>query len=313
METLLDIKDLSIDATISNKTYNIIKDVSIKVKKGETVAIVGESGSGKTITSLSILRLLEKNLSIKKGKIIFEGKNILELNEDEMRKIRGKEISFIFQEPLTALNPVVNIETQITEVLTHHKICDQKTASQRAKEVLERVGISSQKIKQYPCNFSGGQRQRILIAISLIAEPKLIIADEPTTALDVITQVEILNLLNKIKEQKRSIILITHNISVVANYSDYVYVMYLGQIMESGKTYDVINNPFHPYTKLLLNSLVTLEKKDKLNPIEGQTPSVYEIPQGCRFITRCPYKTEKCNQEPPTKKKEERYLKCWNV
>jgi oligopeptide/dipeptide ABC transporter ATP-binding protein len=313
MEDLLEIKDLSIDAKIGNSYYNIVNNVSIKVKKGEIVSIVGESGSGKTITSLSIIRLLEKNLSIKKGEIIFEGKNLTKLSEEEIRKIRGKEISFVFQEPLTALNPVIDIETQIAEVLIKHQISDEKKAIEKTIKILERVGIPTEKSKQYPHNFSGGQRQRILIAMALIANPKLIIADEPTTALDVITQIEILNLLKEIKEEKRSIILITHNISVVANYSDYIYVMYLGEIMESGKTNEIINNPIHPYTKLLLNSIITLEKKERLKTIEGQIPSIYEIPKGCRFITRCPYKTDKCTKEPPLIKHKERYFRCWNV
>jgi len=313
MEALLNINELSLDARINNKNYNIVNDVSVKVKKGEIVSIVGESGSGKTLTFLSTIRLLEKNLFIKKGEIIFENKNILNLDEKEIRKIRGKEISYIFQEPLTALNPVIDIETQISEVLIQHKICNEKQAREKVKEMLLKVGISPEKSKQYPHNFSGGQRQRILIAMALISNPKLIIADEPTTALDVITQIEILNLLKEIKEEKKAIVLITHNISVVANYSDYVYVMYLGQIMENGKTYDVINNPIHPYTRLLLNSIITLDKKERLKPIEGYTPSIYEIPEGCRFITRCPYKLEKCKIQPPIRKKGERYFRCWNV
>jgi oligopeptide/dipeptide ABC transporter ATP-binding protein len=313
MENLLEIRNLSIDAKIDNNFHNIIKDIDIRVKKGEMVGIVGESGSGKTITSLAIIKLLEKNLFIKNGEIIFEGKNIMQLNDDEMRKLRGREISFVFQEVLTALNPVMDIETQVSEVLIHHRICDKEQALQKTTEILKKLGIPLDKLKHYPHNFSGGQRQRILIAISLIGDPKLIIADEPTTALDVITQIEILKILKKIKEEGKSIILITHNISIVRNFSDYVYIMYLGEIMESGKTLDVMSNPIHPYTKLLLNSIVTLEKKDRLKPIEGNIPSIYEIPTGCRFITRCPFKTDKCIKEPPIKNKEGRYFRCWNV
>lgn len=312
MKNVLEIKDLTVDALIGSNQYNVIKDVSLKLKEKQTLAIVGESGSGKSLTSLSVIKLLENNLTVKNGEIIFQNKNLLELDENEINKIRGKEISFVFQEPLTALNPVVNIKTQMTEVLTKHMNMSEKQAEEKAREMLEKVGIDSTKINSYPHNFSGGQRQRILIATALLTNPKILIADEPTTALDVTTQIEILNLIEDMKKlYNMSVMLITHNFSIVANYSDYVYVMYLGQIMEANTTANIIKSPRHPYTKALLNSLVKLEKSEKLETIKGTTPSIKEIPDGCRFKTRCNYYHEKCDTEPPYKNTENGMYKCW--
>ncbi|MEF3280776.1 MAG: ABC transporter ATP-binding protein [Elusimicrobiota bacterium] len=310
----LEIRNLSLSANINSKKYNIVNNVSIKIEKGQTVAIVGESGSGKTLTALSIIKLLDKNIFIESGEIIFKGKNIAQLGENEIRKLRGKEISFVFQEPLTALNPVVNIQTQMIEVLIQHKLADKKNAINKARELLKTVGIPPDKIKMYPHNFSGGQRQRILIATSLLTDPSLIIADEPTTALDVVTQIEILNLLEKLKKEKElSVMLITHNFAIVSQYSDYVYVMYLGEIMEEGKTEDIIKNPRHPYTKSLIESIVKLEKKDTLKTIKGIMPSIFEMPRGCRFMTRCNFANEKCMKKPPSNKTESGFYSCWNV
>lgn len=309
---ILEIKNLSI--SLKKSDLNIVNNISLKLEEGKTTAIVGESGSGKTITALSIIKLLPRELIIKSGEIYFNEKNLVKTDDSEMRNIRGKEIAFIFQEPLTALNPVVNIETQMTEILLAHNICSYEQAKKKSIEMLEIVGIPKEKIKLYPHNFSGGQRQRILIAMAMLTDPKLIIADEPTTSLDVITQMEILNLLEKIKyEKKLSLILITHNFSVVSNYSNYVYVMYLGEIMEYGKTDDIIENPKHPYTKALLQSIVKLEKTDRLISIEGTTPSIFNIPKGCRFITRCKYKNEKCIEPPPIRENNYGYYRCHNT
>lgn len=309
-----EIKNLSVDASVDNKRYNVLNDINIKLSEGETISLVGESGSGKTTLVQSIIRILNKNLMISSGSIVFNDRNIIDMSEDEIRDLRGKDISIVFQEPLTALNPVVDIETQMTEVLTHHHIASENDAKKRAAEMIERVNIPQSKIKLYPHNFSGGQRQRILIAMALITDPKILIADEPTTALDVITQIEILNLIKKFKKEKKlSVILITHNLAVVSAYSDYVYVMYLGEIMEAGKTTSIIKDPKHPYTKALLESIVKLEKTERLKSIKGTTPSIFEIKDGCRFITRCDYATDRCKEKPPFKETENGYYRCWNL
>ncbi|MCX7648612.1 MAG: ABC transporter ATP-binding protein, partial [Elusimicrobiales bacterium] len=280
---ILEIKNLSVQALIKDRHFNIINKINLSIPKEKTVAIVGESGSGKTITALSIIKLLEKNLKIKEGSIIFDSKDLTELSEEQIRGIRGKEISFVFQEPMTALNPVVDIKTQITEILTKHNLCDEETAVKKAKEILNELSIPSSKINLYPHNFSGGQRQRILLAMALISEPKLLIADEPTTALDVVTQMEILDTIEKFKKEKKlSVILITHNFSIVSNYSEYTYVMYLGEIMEAGKTENIVKNPRHPYTKALLNSVIKMDNKNRLKSIKGSTPSISQTPEGCR-------------------------------
>jgi len=311
---ILEIKNLTLNAIINNREVNILNRVSIEIPDSRTVALVGESGSGKTLTALSIIKLLEKNLIIKEGEIIFHGKRIDNLDEDNIRKIRGREIAFVFQEPMTALNPVVDIETQITEILTEHQISDRDSARKKAAGILEKLSIPSSKINSYPHNFSGGQRQRILIAMALISSPKLLIADEPTTALDVVTQLEILNLLEDLKkENKLSVILITHNFAIVSKYSDYTYVMYMGEIVEAQNTEDIIKEPKHPYTKALLDSIVKLGTKDKLKSIKGIMPSITDIPAGCRFKTRCDYADEKCDKEPPVKKIKNGYYRCWNI
>ncbi|MEW6013114.1 MAG: ABC transporter ATP-binding protein [Elusimicrobiota bacterium] len=311
---ILEIKNLSVQALIKDRHFNIINKINLSIPKEKTVAIVGESGSGKTITALSIIKLLEKNLKIKEGSIIFDSKDLTNLSEEQIRKIRGKEISFVFQEPMTALNPVVDIKTQITEILTKHNLCDEETATKKAKEILTELSIPSSKINLYPHNFSGGQRQRILLAMALISEPKLLIADEPTTALDVVTQMEILDTIEKFKKEKKlSVILITHNFSIVSNYSEYTYVMYLGEIMEAGKTENIVKNPRHPYTKALLNSVIKMDNKNRLKSIKGSTPSISETPEGCRFINRCDYADEKCAKSPGEKITESGYYRCWNV
>ncbi len=313
MNNILEISNLTINAYIKNKEYNIINDISLNLKEKQTIAIVGESGSGKTLTALSIIKLLEDNLIIKSGIINYQGRNIFCLTEKELQKIRGKEISFVFQEPLTALDPVINIETQLTEGLITHGLASKEEAIKKSKEILEKLSIPLDKIKSYPHNFSGGQRQRILLAMALITNPRILIADEPTTALDAVTQMEILNLIEKLKEEKKlSVILITHNMAVVANYSDYTYVMYLGEIMEEGETYNIIKYPSHPYTTALLGSVVTLEKKQRLTSIKGNTPSIYDIPSGCRFITRCDLADEKCKKRPPLKDNGRTKYRCWN-
>ncbi len=310
----LEIKNLRVNLVDGFKKYSVIDGIDLKVEQGKITAVVGESGSGKTLTFLSVIRLIPWVFEIESGMIVFDGKDLLRVSDSELRKIRGRKISFIFQEPMTALNPVVNIKKQMTEILTQHGIADYKTACEMAEKSLVDVGIEPFKINLYPHNFSGGQRQRILIAMALLSNPDLVIADEPTTSLDVVTQIEILNLLERLsRERKISFVLISHNISVVYNYSDYVYVMYLGQIVEEGKTDSVIENPAHPYTSALLSSVIKLGLKERIKPIEGLPPEIKDINDGCRFYGRCPFATDNCyNEKPPLKERKDGYYRCWN-
>lgn len=314
MKTLLDISDLSVSLYDGFNRYNIINDISLKIAEGKITSIVGESGSGKSLTFMSVIKLLPPSMKIDAGRIIFNGRDITEADESRMNDIRARHIGFVPQEPMTALNPVVNIEKQMVEVLVEHKLADYKTAFDRARKALIDVGIDPLKIKSYPHNFSGGQRQRILIAMAMMCEPELIIADEPTTSLDVVTQLEILNLFKKIVSlKKNSVVLISHNMSVVYNYSDYLYVMYLGQIVEEGYTDCVIENPSHPYTSALLNSVIRIGVKDRLKPVEGVPPELKNWNKGCRFYSRCPFRTDVCfNNKPPRKERKYGYYSCWN-
>lgn len=312
MSYVLEIENLRVDLFKDKRFYNVLDDISIKIKKSKITAIVGESGSGKTVTFLSVMKLLPDDFLVRSGKILFGSINLLDLSEEEMIKLRGKDIAFIFQEPMTALNPVVNIEKQMAEILTQHKICDYNKAVEISKKALYEVGIDPSKIRSYPHNFSGGQIQRILIAMSFLADPKIIIADEPTTSLDVVTQIDILNLIRELTiRQSISVVLISHNISVVYNFSDYIYVMYLGQIVEEGETKKVIKNPKHPYTISLLNSIVKLGSKERIKPIEGVPPDLTKWSSGCRFYGRCPYGIEKCLEKPPKKESDAGSYYCW--
>lgn len=312
MNSILSINNLVVTLNDNNKKYKILDSISMNISNGVVTAVVGESGSGKTLTFLTVMRLLSNNLEIECGSIFFNSKDIIKLDEESLRDIRGRFISFVFQEPMTALNPVVSIEKQMTEILTEHKICNYKMARELSINALKEVGIDPLKITQYPHNFSGGQRQRILIAMALLSNPKLVIADEPTTSLDVVTQIEILNLLRKLSNEKNlSVVLISHNMSVVYNYSDYIYVMYLGQIVEEGKTSSVIENPKHPYTIALLNSIVKLGSKEKIKTIEGLPPDVKNWSNGCRFYGRCKYGFSNCKDKPPKRERENGFYYCW--
>ncbi|MCX7641669.1 MAG: ABC transporter ATP-binding protein [Elusimicrobiales bacterium] len=312
MNSILSIKDLVINLKYGESKYKVIDSISIEALKGKITAVVGESGSGKTITFLSVVKLLPDSMCIESGEIIFDSIKILDLSERDLTKIRGKDICYIFQEPMTALDPVFTIESQMVEILLHHNLADYAKAKELSLKVLSEVGINPAKINNYPHNFSGGQRQRILIAMALLTIPKLIIADEPTTSLDVVTQLEILELIKKLSHEKNlSVILISHNISVVYNYSEYVYVMYLGQIVEEGETSCVIENPQHPYTEALLSSVVKLGFKRQIKPIEGIPPEINKWPNGCRFYGRCPYGQDKCKLKPPKKIRKGGYYYCW--
>ena len=305
MADLLEVRGLKTYLTTSLGLVKAVDGVSFDVKEGETVALVGESGCGKTMTALSIMRLIPRpQASIVGGKILFQGRNLLTLGDEEMRRVRGAEIAMIFQEPMTSLNPVLTIERQLTETLEAHGSISKAEARGRALDLLHLVGIPdpAQRLSEYPHQFSGGMRQRVMIAIALSCRPKLILADEPTTALDVTIQAQLLELMRGLSKQFGvALAIITHNLGVVARYADRVNVMYAGKIIESGAAAEIYRDPRHPYTIGLLRSVPRLDqpRKSKLEPIEGQPPDLWNLPPGCSFAPRCKFVINKCAEEAP--------------
>ena len=288
-ETILSIENLRIHFETFAGEVQAIRGVNLKLQKGETLALVGESGSGKSVTAKSIMKLLSNNAVVKEGAIIFKGENILEKSERDMQSIRGKKIAMIFQDPMTSLDPTMKIGKQITEVIIKHEKASKEEADKRAEELLELVGIpnAKERMKQYPHQFSGGQRQRIVIAIALACNPDVLIADEPTTALDVTIQAQILELLKELQQQfQMAIIFITHDLGVVANVADRVAVMYAGKVVEVGTADEVFYNPQHPYTWGLLRSMPTLHTGDTLYAIPGSPPDLLDPPVGDAFALR---------------------------
>lgn len=288
-ETILSIENLRIHFETFAGEVQAIRGVNLKLEKGETLALVGESGSGKSVTAKSVMKLLSNNAVVKEGTIIFKGENILEKNERDMQSIRGKKIAMIFQDPMTSLDPTMKIGKQITEVIIKHEKASKEEANKRAEELLELVGIpnAKERMKQYPHQFSGGQRQRIVIAIALACNPDVLIADEPTTALDVTIQAQILELLKELQQQfQMAIIFITHDLGVVANVADRVAVMYAGKVVEVGTADEVFYNPQHPYTWGLLRSMPTLHTGDTLYAIPGSPPDLLDPPVGDAFALR---------------------------
>lgn len=307
---LLDVKNLCVDFHTDQGTVHAVRDISFSVGESEAVGIVGESGSGKSVTMYSVMGLLAGNGSITGGSVSLNGQEITEsafpdhkAYEEAMSRIRGNQMAMIFQDPMTFLNPVVKIGKQITEVIKNHQKVTDAEARARAIELMGQVGIPSpeERLNQYPHEFSGGMRQRIIIAIALANNPKLIIADEPTTALDVTIQAQVLELMNELKEKLRtSLLLITHDLGVVAQVCDRVAIMYAGEIVESGTIAEVFDHPHHPYTIGLFGSIPSLdETAEKLKPIQGQMPDPTELPEGCAFAPRCPYATEACRTRKP--------------
>ncbi len=300
MATLLEIENLKTQFFTSAGTVQAVDGVSYTVDEGETVAVVGESGCGKSVTALSILRLIPwPPGKIVDGNIKFDGKDLLALSDEEIRDIRGKDISMIFQEPMTSLNPVLSIGLQLTETMTTHLDISEEKAMARAVELLGMVGISEpeRRLEQYPHHLSGGMRQRVMIAMALSCEPKLIIADEPTTALDVTIQAQILELMKDLTRRLGvALIVITHNLGVVARYADRVNVMYAGKIIESGSAIDIYHNPMHPYTLALLKSVPRMDqaRQAKLDPVEGQPPDLTKLDGACAFRPRCRFATDVC-------------------
>lgn len=320
MKTLLEVKNLSVEFKTEDGSVRPLDQASFQVEEGQTVCIVGESGSGKSVTSLAIMRLLEfENGKITDGQILFEGEDLATKSAEEMRKIRGSEMSIIFQEPMTALNPVFTIGQQLMEGLQLHQGFSKKEAWNRSCELLNLVGINDaqDRMKQYVHELSGGMRQRVMIAIGLSSNPKLLIADEPTTALDVTIEAQILSLLTELKDKiNMSIILITHDMGVAAEMADYIVVMYAGKIVEQGTVYQLFDEPTHPYTKGLLQSIPSAEATtdERLYSIRGTIPSLNNLPTGCRFHPRCDFATDKCLTEvPPLVKENDRLVACWNI
>ena len=288
-ETILSIENLRIHFETFAGEVQAIRGVNLKLQKGETLALVGESGSGKSVTAKSVMKLLSNNAIVKEGTITFKGENILEKSERDMQSIRGKEIAMVFQDPMTSLDPTMKIGKQITEVIIKHEKASKEEANKRAEELLELVGIpnAKERMKQYPHQFSGGQRQRIVIAIALACNPDVLIADEPTTALDVTIQAQILELLKELQQKfQMAIIFITHDLGVVANVADRVAVMYAGKVVEVGTAEEVFYNPQHPYTWGLLRSMPTLHTGDTLYAIPGSPPDLLDPPVGDAFALR---------------------------
>ena len=321
MAKLLEVKNLTTQFFTSAGTVQAVDDVSFDIDEGETVAVVGESGCGKSVSALSILRLIPwPPGKIIGGSIHFSGHDLLALSDDEIRKIRGREISMVFQEPMTSLNPVLSIGLQLTETMEHHLGMSNDKAHQRATELLAKVGLSDpeRRLSQYPHHLSGGMRQRVMIAMALSCEPKLIIADEPTTALDVTIQAQILELMKDLtKELGVALMVITHNLGVVARYADRVNVMYAGKLVEMGKARQIYHDPHHPYTLGLLASVPRMDQPrgSRLVPIEGQPPDLTRLDSGCAFRPRCRFAVERCASEIPVLQSvdSEHAAACWRV
>jgi peptide/nickel transport system ATP-binding protein len=302
-QSVLEVNDLDLFFKSPKGELQALSQVSFAIKEGEVVGLVGESGCGKSITSLSLMGLNpEKSSYIKNGTIRFDQKDITKWNQKQFGTIRGKDISMIFQEPMTSLNPVLSIKEQLIEGIRSHLKLSKKEASEHAVTILEKVGISRSRniMNEYPHQLSGGMRQRVMIAMALACNPKLLIADEPTTALDVTIQAQILELLRNInRDFKTSILFITHDLGVVSEMCDRVIVMYAGQVIESGPVDEILRNPSHPYTKGLLNSVPKAnETRKRLDSIPGTVPQLDKMPSGCRFAQRCPIATKKCSDNP---------------
>ncbi len=321
MGKLLQINDLAVEFQTPGGLLQAVNGISYSVSGGEIVAIVGESGSGKSVSALAILGLVPTPPGrVVAGEILFNGIDLLQLDSEALRDIRGRDISMVFQEPMTSLNPVLTIGRQLTEGMKIHLGLNRLQARQRAIEVLTTVGISDpeDRLKQYPHQLSGGMRQRVMIAIALSCKPKLIIADEPTTALDVTIQAQVLSLMeNLCKQMDVALVLITHNLGIVARYAERINVMYAGRIVESGTALEVYANPSHPYTVGLLNSVPSLdqERGRRLDPIPGNPPDMAALGEGCSFAPRCRFVQKRCRSEVPplTLVSDEHRSACWEI
>jgi oligopeptide/dipeptide ABC transporter ATP-binding protein len=317
--SLLGVHDLTVHFNTDDGVVKAVDGVSFSVDRGQTLGIVGESGSGKSVANLTILGLTRSPITSISGRILFEGRDLLEADSDEMQRIRGEEIAMIFQDPLTSLHPFHKIGNQLIEAIQVHKDVSTNEARDRAVELLGLVGIpdAEGRMKAYPHEFSGGMRQRVMIAMALVNDPKVLIADEPTTALDVTIQAQILRLIQRLQEQLgMAVILITHDLGVVADVAEYINVMYAGRIVEAGTLDEIFYDPQHPYTWGLLGSIARPDRPRalRLSQIQGQPPSLLAPPQGCHFRPRCPYEFEKCPETPELKARggDPQHLdRCW--
>ena len=319
-EKLIDVSNLKTHFFTEEGVVKAVDGVDFEIYPGETIGIVGESGCGKSVTSLSIMRLVESPPGrIVDGSIMFEGEDIVKKKQKEMRKIRGNDISMIFQEPMTSLNPVYTVGDQISEAILLHKNVNKKEARKQAVDMLRKVGIPlpEQRVDEYPHQLSGGMRQRVMIAMALSCDPKLLIADEPTTALDVTIQAQILDLMNDLKERfGMAIMMITHDLGVIAEVADRIAVMYAGKVVEYTDAVSLFKDPKHPYTWGLMHSIPRLDKSvEKLYAIPGMVPSPLDFPEGCKYNTRCELADEKCMaEEPPLEEIEDGHeVRCWHV
>ncbi|GGD12264.1 ABC transporter ATP-binding protein [Pontibacillus salipaludis] len=313
-EPILSINQLYTSFRVDGETIPAVEGIDLSLYPGEIVGLVGESGSGKSVTSLSVMQLLDETPGeVTGGEVLFQGKDLLKFTDRQKRKVRGNDISMIFQEPMTSLNPVLKIGKQLIEAIREHQRISQTEARKHAVHMLNQVGIprSEEIMNEYPHQLSGGMRQRVMIAMAMSCDPKVLIADEPTTALDVTIQAQILDVMrNMRKEHNTSILFITHDLGVIAEMCDRVAVMYSGRIVEQGTVYEIFENPKHPYTKGLLGSIPKLgAKEDRLDSIQGQVPTVEDRPKGCKFANRCPFVMDHCwEEEPPLFDGENR---CW--
>ena len=301
-EKLLEIKNLTVHFESFDATVHAVENLNLSLRHGETLGLVGETGAGKTTTVKSVMRILpEPPAKIVSGEILFDGQDLLKLPIKEMRKIRGKQISMIFQDPMTSLNPVMTVAEQIAEVIRLHEKCSKKEAHKKACDMLELVGIRPERGSDYPHQFSGGMKQRVVIAMALACNPRFLIADEPTTALDVTIQAQVLELMKKLKAQyQTAMVMITHDLGIVAEICDYVAIMYAGEIVEYGTREHIFNHTGHPYTKGLFACIPDIfTEQNELVPINGLTPDPTDLPVECRFHPRCPYATEQCAKEHP--------------
>ena len=301
-ENLLEIRDLSVEYHTDDAVIYAVNNISLSVRKGETIGLVGETGAGKTTIAKSILRILpDPQAKLVSGEILLNGENLLTLSEREMRKIRGKKIAMIFQDPMTALNPIETVGYQIAEAIKLHDRVSKSEAMKRACDMLEMVGIQMERYNEYPHQFSGGMKQRVVIAMALACNPELLLADEPTTALDVTIQAQVLDMMRSLKEKlQTSVVMITHDLGVVADFCDSVAVAYAGEIVERGTAEHIFDHPSHPYTLGLFGSLPRLDTTERrLNPIKGLMPDPTDLPEGCRFCERCPQAGEECSTSKP--------------
>ncbi len=313
--SLLEVKNLRIAFSTDSGTVRAVSGVDFTIEEGDILGLVGETGAGKTTTACGIMRLIPSPPGrIEEGEVLYQGEDLLKKSEREMRKIRGNEISMIFQDPMTALNPIMTVDEQMAEVIVHHNHCSKAEAMGQALAMLEKVGIKAERAHEYPHQFSGGMKQRVVIAIALACNPKLLIADEPTTALDVTIQAQVLAMIRDLqKEMKTAMLLITHDLGIVAETCNRVAVMYAGEILEYGCLEDIFETAAHPYTKGLFSSIPSLDENvRRLTPIPGLMPDPTNLPAGCKFHTRCKYVCEACKTKAPglTELTPGHYVRC---